>query len=122
MAFFWCLVSLIFRFSVSFCIYKTLGLSGYGYWYLFSLEQFLYMSVAFVPTPGAIGASEPGFGLYFAGVIPGSLMYLALLLWRGFTYFFTLILGALMIITEEAVSLIKKRKAGPRNQASPTET
>lgn len=48
--------------------------------------------------PGASGAQEGIFALYFSGLFPDGIRLMALLLWRFFTYYITLILGAITTV------------------------
>lgn len=104
------LLSVMFLYSVTYCIYRSMGLNKESYITLFTMQTFLYLAVAFVPTPGALGASEGGFYLFFAGIFPQSSLYLAMLLWRLFTYYSNLIVGAVVVISDEVVNALKGRK------------
>lgn len=55
-----------------------------------------YISAAYTPLPGASGAQEGVFALYFGLLFPDGIRFIALLLWRFFTFYITLILGALL--------------------------
>lgn len=104
------IASIVFLYSISYCVYRAMGLEGHSYLELFSTQIFLYLAVAFVPTPGAIGASEGGFFLFFAPYFPQNLMYLAMMFWRLFTYYSNLIVGAIVIVWDEVYYIIKRRK------------
>lgn len=75
-------------------LYEAFGLSGVGYWQLTALGLMLYTSAAYTPLPGASGAQEGVFALYFSQVFPDGIRLMALLLWRFFTYYVSLIVGA----------------------------
>ncbi len=62
-------------FSITFFIYKAFGLSGYNLFEIVALQSFLYLTVSFVPLPGASVASEGGFYLFFAQVFPAELKF-----------------------------------------------
>ena len=91
-------LSILCLYSITYCIYRGVGLQGAGYIDLFTMQIFLYLAVAFFPTPGAIGASEGGFYLFFALYFPENLLYFAMMIWRLFTYYSNLIVGAILII------------------------
>ncbi|MEF9879750.1 MAG: lysylphosphatidylglycerol synthase transmembrane domain-containing protein [Clostridia bacterium] len=105
------LLSVGCQFSIAYLVYRALGLSQAGYFELFSMQIFLYLAVAFAPTPGAIGATEGGFYLFFAMVFPKSLLYSAMLMWRLFTYYSNLLFGAALIVGDEVNAMVKARRA-----------
>ena len=74
---------------------------------IISIQSVLTMSVTFIPVPGATGASEGGFYLYFASVFPGSMMFIGMMLWRLATYYMNLLAGVVMLIVD---ALTGKRK------------
>lgn len=82
-------------FSITFFVYKGLGLSGVSAFRIISLQAMLYMAVSFVPIPGTIGASEAGFALLLSGVFHGHFLGAALLLWRVITYYFGLVFSGI---------------------------
>lgn len=112
------ILSIMCLYSVSYFIYRAMGFHEYGYLDLFTMQTFLYLAVAFVPTPGAIGASEGGFYLFFGVFFPQNLLYLAMFLWRLFTYYLNLIAGAVIIIWDELVCLIRRKRRGEENVQS----
>ena len=78
--------------SVTYFIYRGLGFCEFGYPALLALQAMLSMSVAFIPLPGASGASEGGFYLLFSGVF-GDARLAGMLLWRTLTYYLIILLG-----------------------------
>ena len=74
---------------------------------IISIQSVLTMSVTFIPVPGATGASEGGFYVYFASVFPGSMMFIGMILWRLATYYMNLLAGVVMLIVD---ALTGKRK------------
>ena len=111
------LVSVGCMFSVSYLVYRALGLAAAGFFELFSMQIFLYLAVAFAPTPGATGATEGGFYLFFAMVFPKSLLLSGMLLWRLFTYYSNLLFGAALIVADEVGTMRKRRAEADRRQA-----
>jgi len=79
--------------SVSFCVYRALGLSALSYAHILTLQLLLYIGAAFTPLPGASGAQEGGFYIIFSAVFPDGTLLGALLLWRFFTYYLPTLLG-----------------------------
>lgn len=78
-------------FSITFFVYRALGLTGISAFKIISLQAMLYMAVSFVPIPGTVGASEAGFALLLGSVFQGHFLAAGLLLWRIITYYFGLV-------------------------------
>ena len=83
---------------VIFFVYHAFGLSGASYGQLTALGIMLYTSAAYTPLPGASGAQEGVFALYFSQIFPDCIRLMALLLWRFFTYYLSLIVGAVVSV------------------------
>ncbi len=95
------LLSVVCQFSVAYFVYRAVGLNTAGYFELFSMQIYLYLAVSFAPTPGATGANEGGFCLFFAMLFPQPLLFAAMLLWRLFTYYSNLLLGGALVLIDE---------------------
>ena len=81
------------------CVYKGLGLSGATPGQLITMNVMEYLSAAYTPLPGASGAQEGVFSLYFGQLFPGGTRLAGLLLWRFFTYYISLLIGAVVMLT-----------------------
>ncbi len=101
-------IQLTVFFSTTFFIYKSFSLNKSNILDIICLQSFLYMAVSFVPTPGTAGASEVGFILLLGHLFPASIMSAAMLLWRGISYYFSLLFSGIFSF---AVTTLKKRKA-----------
>ena len=86
--------------SVAYCVYRALGLQDALYFDVAAMTLLLIVSVSYMPTPGASGASEGGFYLLFTIFFPRSLITLGMLLWRLFTYYAILAMGAICLLAE----------------------
>ena len=75
-------------------VYKALGLSGTPWQHILTVSFMLFVSASYTPLPGASGAQEGGFLVYFKGVFTDATLPLALLVWRFVTYYLCLLLGA----------------------------
>ena len=85
--------------SVMYCVYRGLGLSGHGYGQLLAMSVMLYISAAYTPLPGASGAQEGFFALYFAGMFPNELIFSGMLAWRFITYYLVLAVGVVVMLS-----------------------
>lgn len=104
--------------SISYCVYRAMGLSAYSYGEILVLQFLLYIGASFTPLPGASGAQEGGFYLFFQGVFPDNKLLGALLLWRFFTYYLTLLVGLGSVIINSAANI---RRTGRISLDSPDE-
>lgn len=77
-------------FSIGWFVYLSLGLTGSSFLTLITLQALLFVSVAFIPTPGSAGASEGGFYLLFSAVFTQNTLAGGVLLWRGISYYLNL--------------------------------
>ena len=91
--------------SIAYCVYRALGLNEYSYFEILTLQFLLYIAASFTPLPGASGAQEGGFYIFFQHVFPADKLVGALLLWRFFTYYFTLLVGLAAVIADSAWSI-----------------
>ncbi len=105
--FFLTFVQITLFFSITYFVYKSLGLSGSSIFEIIYLQAFLYMSVCFIPIPGTIGVSEMGFVMLLGNVFSKNIIGTAVLLWRGVSYYFSLIFSGIFVIL---VSIFKKYK------------
>ena len=96
---------------VTYFVYHAFQLSGTGFWQMITLGILLYTSAAYTPMPGASGAQEGVFALYFANVFPDGIRLMALLLWRFFTYYLALMVGAVVTTAHGFRSGTKKETA-----------
>ena len=99
---------------VIFFIYRGFHLTGSSWGELTALGIMIYTSAGYTPLPGASGAQEGVFTLYLGRIFPKDLLFSALLLWRFFTYYVSLILGALVTIID---SLRRKRTPPTHSQS-----
>ena len=79
---------------------------------LLTVAMLLFLSVSYTPLPGASGAQEGGFLVFFKGLFIGGKVGLALLVWRFFTYYLFLIIGGIATI---AANVRNSRRKKPDN-------
>lgn len=109
--------------SIVYCVYRALGLDTFSYFEILTLQLLLYLGASFIPTPGASGAQEGGFYIFFQHVFPSQgLLWGALLLWRFFTYYLNLIAGFIAVLidgTHSMRKIKKQKKNAPDSSSSP---
>ncbi len=66
-----------------------------------SASAYVYILGAFVPIPGSSGGMEYGFTQFFGSFIHKKTISAVLILWRFITYYFGIILGALLFNIEK---------------------
>jgi uncharacterized protein (TIRG00374 family) len=103
------IINLAFLFLIPYLIYLSFGYTKYNMIDIFTMEAFLFLAVSFFPLPGAAGASEGGFMLFFAPFF-GAATGVAMLIWRFLTYYTILITGSLIVVFDEVFSIRKKSK------------
>jgi len=103
-------LNLAFFFTIPYFIYRAFGGAMFGLFDIITLQAFLYLAVSFFPTPGSAGAAEGGFYLFFSTIFINVPVYLAMLVWRFLTYYLLLMVGSILIVFEEILSLQRHRK------------
>lgn len=91
-------VQYLLFYSISFWVYKALGLSGQNIFQILSIQAVLYGSTSAIPSPGAVGVSEGGFieiykTIYSEGMIKG-----AMLLNRGVNFYLFVIISSVIVM------------------------
>ncbi len=93
--------------AVTVFVYHALGLKGMPTIKIVTMALLLYISASYTPLPGASGAQEGGFMIYLKNIFPAVQIFPALLLWRLFTYYMTLLAGAGVTVIQTARSIVK---------------
>ncbi len=96
--------------SVIYFIYKGFSLQNHTYLEVLTIQFLLYITASFTPLPGASGAQEGGFYLFFRSFFPDSIIFAALLIWRFITYYLFIIIGAIAVFIDQTFSIRRKRK------------
>lgn len=86
--------------SVIWFVYRGLDLAGHTWGQVVTMGMMEYISAAYTPLPGASGAQEAVFSIFFGRIFPGANMLAGILLWRLFTYYVSIIIGAVVVTTE----------------------
>lgn len=110
-------VGLLALFSTTVFVYYAFGMTGTPWYHVLTISCLLFVSASYTPLPGASGAQEGGFLLYFRDIFKNGTIGLALLIWRFFTYYLYLIVGVFTILLEKIILRREaKKKALPKMQ------
>ena len=91
-------VQLTVYFSLSWVIFAGFGLEANNYFTVVSCQAFVYLIASFVPLPGAVGAAESSYIVFFNYVYgDASIVALSTFIWRMYTFYLPIVLG--MILT-----------------------
>ena len=94
-------LSMLGLMAVPIFVYHAFGLTGASWGHLLTASYLLYLSASYMPLPGASGAQEGGFLVYFRGLFTSGTVSLALLVWRFITYYSFIIVGALATVLHD---------------------
>ena len=86
-------VRVVVNMSAMVFIYRGLGQTAANFGQIIAMGCWQFTSAGYIPLPGASGAQEGTFSLYFRALLPGSLLLSGLLAWRFVTYYLVLIVG-----------------------------
>lgn len=103
--------------SVILCVYRAFGESGTPWNHLLTISFLLFLSASYTPLPGASGAQEGGFLVFYRGLFTQGTLGLALLVWRFMTYYLFLIVGAVVTILTQIRSGRAARGSSPPTDA-----
>lgn len=95
--------------TVTYLVYKGLGLDGASMIAILAMQSVVMLSVTSLPLPGAVGASEFMFVQAFKNFFPDNLLMPAMLLTRGINFYFnTLFAGAISMTNH--ISILRRKK------------
>ena len=103
-------LGLLALFGTTVFVYYAFGLTGTPWYHVLTISCLLFVSASYTPLPGASGAQEGGFLLYFRGIFKDGTIGLALLIWRFFTFYIYLIVGVFTILIEKIIVGRETRK------------
>lgn len=115
-------LSLLSLMSIPLSVYYAFDLSGVPWYHLLTISFLLFISASYTPLPGASGAQEGGFLIYFNGLFTQGTIGVGLLVWRFFGYYLFLIVGAVISIAGSLRGHIADRQAARKAPASPPES
>ena len=77
---------------------------------LYGRSKFMFMIMAFSPTPGSSGLAELVFGGFLSDFVPEGISLIIALIWRLLTYYVYLIVGVIIIPNWIRKVMIRRRK------------
>jgi uncharacterized protein (TIRG00374 family) len=109
-------------FIIPYLIYRSLGLQGASPADMLAAQVLANLVYSFAPIPGAVGAAEGSFYLFFniEAFAWGSFLVPAILLWRIITYYFCIIFGGIALFFsghKRPVKRWRRRDAGKRGES-----
>ena len=81
-------------FTASYCVYRAFGFNSATPLSMIFSQAFVTMVSSLVPLPGAAGASEGSFYVFFASYFTPQTLKSAILLWRIITYYSVILVSA----------------------------
>jgi len=107
-------LSLLSLMSIPLSVYHAFSLSGEPWYHLMTASFLLFISASYTPLPGASGAQEGGFLLFFKDIFTQGTIGMGLLVWRFFGYYIFLLIGAVISIVSSLRGHLADRKNGER--------
>ena len=92
MSFILIFIQILFIFLIPYCIYRSFSLEGTSVSDILCSQSFVSISSAMIPLPGAAGASELAFSVFFEMFFGKLFLKSALLIWRIITYYGVIVL------------------------------
>ena len=86
-------LQLLLNFSIPYFVGLSLGMKNISYSKVIAFQSILFLTLAFIPTPGTTGAAEGGFYLFFKPIFGLERIALGMIIWRFLSYYLGLILG-----------------------------
>lgn len=97
------MVQVVAMMSVIYFVYKGFHLNERHYLELLTMQLMLFIAASMTPLPGASGAQEGGFYLFFASFFSSETIFAAMFIWRFFTYYMSILTGFLGVVLESWV-------------------
>lgn len=105
--------------SATYFVYRAFGLNAASYLDILTIQIMLFIAASFTPLPGASGAQEGGFYLFFGKFFPSSMLYPALFVWRFITYYLSIICGFSAVILDQARFIKRKAQKNDKKMKEP---
>jgi uncharacterized protein (TIRG00374 family) len=103
------IVQLAFFFSIPYFVYRSFGLNESTWLDMTLVGAFLQVMVSYFPTPGASGASEGAFYVFYPIFFPKPFIFIAMLMWRVLSYYLNIVVGGLLVFLDGILHISKER-------------
>lgn len=111
-----CILKRVATFSTAFFIYKGLGLSGHSFIYIIAVQTVIALVADSFPIPGGVGAYESTFESLYSDIYPSNLSVAALLMVRGISYYFLIMVSGVTTMFMTFGGKKKKLVEGETNE------
>lgn len=99
---------------IPFCIYKSFGMSGQSLFHVLATQLIINLCCDMLPIPGAVGVSEALFISLFGPIFSERHLYPAVLMSRGISFYFLLLVSGLSIVVFKVIRSVRKSGASGR--------
>ena len=108
------MVQLTAESAITYAVYRAFGENKYSVIDVISAQTFLFMIMAFIPTPGAGGAAEGGFYVIFKTFFAQNEIKMAILFWRIYTFYLPILVGSIFLLIKpknnvEVIEVLKEK-------------
>lgn len=97
------------KFSILAILLYALGVD-IQFYNIYIKQWLVWLTMIFIPTPGATGGAEASFFLLFENVIPRDVLNLVVSTWRFFTYYFIMMSAVIIFQLTTYIAYRKGRK------------
>ncbi len=98
------IIQRLFLFSVTFVVYKSYGLGDTLFIDIVAVQAIIGIAVEMLPLPGAAGVTEGCFMSMFKPIFGAQLVTPALILSRGMSFYFLLIVGGVVTVVAHLIA------------------
>lgn len=98
--------------AVPVSLLRSMG-STASWFQVLTLSLAVYLVTGYMPTPGGSGGAEVGTVVFFSSVLPAKILGTFMVVWRAVTFYFTLMVGGLLITLETVTWSVRKAKPQP---------
>lgn len=96
-------------FSIPYFVYRSFGLNTASWLDMTLVGAFLQVMVSYFPTPGASGASEGAFYVFYPIFFPKPFIFIAMLMWRILSYYLNIGVGVLLVFLDGILHISRQR-------------
>ena len=91
-------IQVLMYYTVTYFVYRSFGLNTYGYFKLITLQALLFVAVASIPLPGAVGISESAFLKLYVTIFGVTNLASATIITRGINFYLYMIISMVVVI------------------------